>query len=162
CLGLALAGFSPFGIRDVGDFELTLRLTASGLLIIDSVLSVICVLKGKYRTALFGLFLPPAGVVGAARLARPSSLWARDGYSGARLERAQRRASDFDRHWAPLQVDWVNFVGGKPSQPDPPAPHPARDDRSLAPLDPRAATLTSSPSSPRLRRSFRHMPRPGA
>src|ERR1700744_1101141 len=77
CLGLALAGFSPFGIPDIGNIELTLRLTATGLLVIDGVLAFICVLKGKYRTALFGLFLPLVGATGAVRLARPSSIWAR-------------------------------------------------------------------------------------
>src|SRR6204780_1059690 len=121
CLGLALAGFSPFGVKDVGGIELSLRLTATGILIADGVLSFICVLKGKYRTALFGLFLPPVGVTGALRLARPSSIWARHRYQGKRLERAARRAADFDRRWAPLQTDWEDFVGGKPSQPNPPA-----------------------------------------
>jgi len=91
CLGLALAGFSPFGVRDVDNIELTLRLTATGILIADGVLALICVLKGKYRTALFGLFLPPVGVIGALRLARPSSIWARHRYRGKRLERATRR-----------------------------------------------------------------------
>jgi hypothetical protein len=128
CLGLALAGFSPFGLQDIGNIELTLRLTASGLLIIDGVFSFICVLKGKYRTALFGLFLPVVAVVGAARLARPASIWARRRYRGERLERATRRAADFDRRWTPLQADWENFVGGKPSLPNPPAPQPAGDD----------------------------------
>jgi len=66
CLGLALAGFSPFGITDIGNIELTLRLTATGILVIDGVLSFICVLKGKYRTALFGLFLPPVGLIQAS------------------------------------------------------------------------------------------------
>jgi hypothetical protein len=131
CLGLALAGFSPFGIQDIGNIELTWRLTATGVLVMDGVLSVICVLKGKYRTALFGLFLPLAGMVGAVRLARPASIWARHSYRGERLERATRRAADFDRRWAPLQSDWENFVGGRPSLPNPPTPaahHPAGDD----------------------------------
>jgi hypothetical protein len=121
CLGLALVGFSPFGVRDVDGIELSLRLTATGILSFDGVLAVICVLKGKYRTALFGLFLPPIGWIGAVRLARPSSIWARHRYRGERLQRATRRAADFDRRWAPLQTDWEDFVGGKPSQPNPPA-----------------------------------------
>jgi hypothetical protein len=120
-LGLALVGFSPFGVQDVDGFELTLRVTATGILIADGVLSVICVLKGKYRTALFGLFLLPVGVIGALRLARPSSIWARHYYRGRRLERTPRRAADFDQRWAPLQTDWEDFVGGKPSRPNPPA-----------------------------------------
>jgi hypothetical protein len=124
CLGLALAGFSPFGVRDIDNIELTLRLTATGVLVADGVLSFICVLKGKYRTALFGLFLPPVGAIGAVRLARPASIWARFRYRGKRLERATRRAEDFDRRWAPLQTGWANFIGGKPSQPNPPGTSP--------------------------------------
>jgi hypothetical protein len=120
CLGLALVGFSPFGVKDVGDIERSLRLTASGILIADGVLALVCVLKGKYRSALFGLFLPPVGLVGALRLARPQSIWARHRYRGRRLERATRRAAAFDQRWGPLQTGWEDLLGGKPSQPNPP------------------------------------------
>src|SRR6201987_84088 len=41
CLGLALVGFSPFGVKDVDDIELSLRLTATGVLIVDGVLAFI-------------------------------------------------------------------------------------------------------------------------
>jgi hypothetical protein len=75
-----------------------------------------------------GLFVPLAGAAGAVRLARPSSIWTRHRYRGERLEHAKRRASDFDRRWAPLQSGWENLVGGKPSPSSPPAPHPAGDD----------------------------------
>jgi hypothetical protein len=135
CLGLALVGFSPFGVQGVDAIELSLRLTATGILVVDAVLSLVCVLKGKYRMALFGLFLLPAGVLGAVRLARPSSIWARHRYRGKRLQRATRRAADFDRRWAPLLTGWEDFVGGKPSQLSPPAgagaerPVPAPDDQ---------------------------------
>jgi len=124
CLGLALAGFSPFDVKDADSIEVSLRLTASGVFIVDGLLALICVLKGKYRTALFGLFLLPVSLLGALRLARPSSVWARRVYQSKRMDRATRRAADFDRRWSPLQTDWVNFIGGKPSQPNPPAPHP--------------------------------------
>jgi len=113
-------------VRDVDGFELSFRLTATGVLIVDGVLSLICVLKGKYRSALFGLFLPPVGVIGALRLARPASIWARHSYRGKRLERATRRAAEFDQRWAPLQTDWEDFVGGRPSRPNPAASDDAR------------------------------------
>ena len=67
CLGLALAGFSPSGVQDVDGIELSLRLTATGIFIADGVLGVICVLKGKYRTARFGLFLPSPNRLGRLR-----------------------------------------------------------------------------------------------
>jgi hypothetical protein len=122
CLGLALCGFSPFGVTDVDNIELTLRLTATGILVADGVLAFICVLKGKYRTALFGVFVPGVALIGAIRLGRPSSIWARWRYGDKRMERATHRAADFDRRWAPLEMGWVNFIGGKPSLPNPPSP----------------------------------------
>ena len=56
CLGLALVGFSPFGIQGPSAIERSVRLSATVLLLIDGVFSVTCALKGKYRCALFGLF----------------------------------------------------------------------------------------------------------
>lgn len=119
CLGLALVGFSPFGVQGADRAELSVRLSATGVLVADGVLAVICVLKGKYRCALFGLFLPPVGLFGALRLARPASIWARHNYGARRMEEAARRAADFDRHWRPVQTDLDDFIGGRPSKPDP-------------------------------------------
>jgi hypothetical protein len=79
------------------------------------------VLKGKYRSALFGLFLPFLAIIGAVRLARPKSVWARRRYSPERIAHAARRAADFDRRFGPMLIDWEDFVGGKPSLPNPPA-----------------------------------------
>jgi hypothetical protein len=124
CLGLALVGFSPVRVADVDSAELSLRISATGVLVIDACLALVCVLKGKYRSGLFGLFLPPVGLIGAVRLARPNSIWARRGYRGERLGRATRRAADFDRRWKPVQADWQDFIGGRPSQPHP-LPGPA-------------------------------------
>ena len=120
CLGLALVGFSPLRVPDIGTAERLLRISATGILVIDAGLALVCILKGKYRSGLFGLFLPPVGLIGAVRLARPNSAWARRRYRGKRLEHATRRAADFDRHWKPVQADWEDFIGGRPSQPNPP------------------------------------------
>jgi hypothetical protein len=65
CLGLALVGFSPLQVSDVDSAELSLRISATGILVIDACLALVCILKGKYRTGLFGLFLPPVGLFGA-------------------------------------------------------------------------------------------------
>ena len=121
CLGLALVGFTPFGIDGLSNVEQVVRLSATGVLIVDGALAVICVLKGKYRTALFSVFILPVGLIGAARLARPNSLWARHRYHGEREQHAERRAATVDRRWKPVQVGWEDFLGGKPSQPDPTA-----------------------------------------
>jgi hypothetical protein len=119
CLGLALVGFSPVHVADADSAELSLRISATAILAADGCLALVCVLKGKYRSGLFGLFLPPVGLIGAVRLARPNSIWARHRYHGKRLEHAARRAADFDRRWTPLQAGWEDFIGGRPSEPDP-------------------------------------------
>ncbi len=63
CLGLALVGFTPFGVSDVNGVELSFRLSATALFSVDGVLALVCVFKGKYRAALFGFFLPPIAVL---------------------------------------------------------------------------------------------------
>jgi hypothetical protein len=140
CLGLALVGFSPVRVADVDSAEFSLRISATGVLVIDACLALVCVLKGKYRSGLFGLFLPPVGFIGAVRLGRPNSIWARRRYRGKRLERATRRAADFDRRWKPVQADWEDFIGGRPSQPNPPP--------SPAPQAARAAGGGAAPDEP--------------
>src|SRR6201986_57403 len=105
CLGLALVGFSPLRVPDMGTAERLLRVSATGILVIDACLALVCILKGKYRTGLFGLFLPPVGGSGAGRVPGRISIWARRRYRGQRWEPPPRRAADFDRHWKPVQVD---------------------------------------------------------
>jgi len=144
CLGLALVGFSPFGIQGAGTIERTIRLSATVILVIDGVFTVVCALKGKYRCALFGLFVAPISWAGAVRLARPASLWARRWYRGERLERATRRAADFDRRWSPVQTDWVDFIGGRPS----PASQPPAASQPPVPSQPPLSSQPSRPGKP--------------
>jgi hypothetical protein len=116
CIVLVLTGFSPFGVQHADSVERYVRFSASGLLAVDGLLAIVCALKGKYRCALFGLFVGPIAAVGALRLARPNSIWGRRIYHGRRLKEATRRAAAFDRRWRPLQTDWEDFIGGRPSQ----------------------------------------------
>jgi hypothetical protein len=140
CLGLALVGFSPVHVNGIDSAEFSLRISATGVLVMDACLALICILKGKYRSGLFGLFLPPIGAIGAVRLARPNSIWARHRYRGKRLERATRRAAAFDRRWKPLQAGWLDFIGGRPSLPNPTT-------RNLTPSPAPPAASAASPAS---------------
>jgi hypothetical protein len=51
----------------------------------------ICIIKGKLNTGLIGIVIPLLATIGAIRLAKPSSVWARRRYSGTKLSRAQQR-----------------------------------------------------------------------
>lgn len=60
--------------------------TAVAFLVVNLVFAVITLIKGKIWSGLLGLFVPPLLYVGAVRVARPGSPWARWFYS----ERARR------------------------------------------------------------------------
>jgi hypothetical protein len=58
--------------------------------------------KEKFGVALIGLFVPPVGLVGAFRLAKPHSLWARF-YSERKRTRARARFEELAAQPAPSQ-----------------------------------------------------------
>jgi hypothetical protein len=85
---LLLVGISPFGI---GGASREPRAIAFGIVAASVGFSVATFLKGKALTGIVGVFLPPLALVGACRLAKPHSLWARRRYRGAKLERCLTR-----------------------------------------------------------------------
>lgn len=115
CLGFMLIGAAPFGVDDMGDAELGVRIGAVAAISLTLALIVVCVVKGKFRLALFGIFVPPLAWLGAVRLARPSSRWARRCYGPRRRERAAKRAAEFDARWDPILDRLSDLVAGKPS-----------------------------------------------
>jgi hypothetical protein len=117
-LGLALTGLSPIGVDHVGGGELAVRLTAIGFVALHGALVLVCVAKGKYRLAVLALPVPVFAIIGAIRMARPGSLWARRFYSGRRTQAATSRAARFDRRWKPVLGRWDSLVGGIPSSAD--------------------------------------------
>ena len=119
CLGLVLVGISPVGVDDISTNELTLRLSTSAFLLLHFLVVLCCVLKGKYRLALFGLFVAPLAFVGAWRIARPDSRWARRRYGPAKMTRAAARLAVLERRYGPARRAFENTIGGAPSRPDP-------------------------------------------
>jgi hypothetical protein len=91
CLaGLLLVGFSSWLklADDVGDAVLA-AVGAAG--VVGIVLALVCASKEKFWMALGSLVVWPIGVVGAFRLAKPHSLWARRFYRDERLKRSRER-----------------------------------------------------------------------
>lgn len=58
---------------------------------VSVIAAVVCLAKGKLITGVVGFLLWPVGLVGAIRLARPGSRWARHLYGPDKLERARER-----------------------------------------------------------------------
>ena len=106
---------------DRGEAELALEMCGFDLeeavRQIPRLLNDICALKGKFWTTVLGMFVPFVGVVGAIRLGRPSSPWARRFYKpdGRKLARAKAREERHERRWQRLQ----DLIGGAPSLPSP-------------------------------------------
>jgi hypothetical protein len=136
---LLLIGASPVGVKNVADYQrlpdnsgavVTLVLAAALLFM----LAAITLLKGKVWTGLFGLFVPPLFVVGAIRLARPGSPWARWRYQAqpARIARASRREQHLRLPVIRAKIRIQDLLTGQHDQPAmprerqaPPRPEPA-------------------------------------
>ncbi|MDI1456865.1 hypothetical protein NHG22_24080, partial [Streptomyces sp. ATE26] len=90
-VGLLLAGFVPFGVNDLSEQELENRGSVIGTIAVNFLFALIALSKGKARTAVFGAIVPLVALVGAIRLARPGSPWARRFYG--RRPRARARSA---------------------------------------------------------------------
>ena len=90
-VGLALlAGTSPIGLGPNTLTSQGLVVTSIGVAFHISY-TIICLLKGKIATGLISLPVPLIAFVGAIRLAKPSSFWARRFYSEPKMARAGER-----------------------------------------------------------------------
>lgn len=101
-------------VDELGDLGTLLRWIMVGLVVLFVVPAVLCAVKGKLVTAALGLVYPPVGVVGACRLAKPGSWWARSCYrpGGRRAARAARRFGvDYTGRWD----RWRDLAGGRPT-----------------------------------------------
>ncbi|AGS69100.1 hypothetical protein [Streptomyces collinus] len=121
-VGLLLAGFVPFGVNDLSQEELADRGTVISNIALNFVFSLVSLSKGKTRVAIFGAVVPLVALVGAIRLARPGSPWARRFYGRRPRARARAvlRAYRHDRRWAGPRRVLQDWIGGKPD------PRPAR------------------------------------
>ena len=88
-----------------------------------SVLAGISFLKGRIFLGALSVLIPGLGLWGTIRLSKPHSPWARRFYDEQKLERARRRYPP-DRFGIRFRDGFFNLIGGRPSEPDPPARTP--------------------------------------
>ncbi len=118
--GLILLGGVPAvddlaGLRELGDLYVT------GLIIVIVVnfsLAAVTLAKGKIWTGLIGLFIPILLLVGAIRLARPASIWARHRYADRphKRERAELREQRYRVPAQRLKVWFQDAIAGAPDR----------------------------------------------
>lgn len=112
CLGLVLLGSNPFRVDgSAGAVVEIASIVAIGL---HLVFVAVTVAKGKYRMALLGTFVPLLSLIGATRLARPSSRWATRRYDEAKTERATRRSEHYAARYGPIARRATDIVAGEP------------------------------------------------
>jgi hypothetical protein len=119
--GMLLLGARPVGWGDADVFQAR----GTGLLIativyvlwmlINLAAAVVALLKGKLWTGLIGIFIPLLLYVGAVRLARPGSPWARWHYRPGtrRFRRAQRHEERVRRPLIRAKIWFQEFIAGR-------------------------------------------------
>ncbi|MER5636323.1 phosphatidylglycerol lysyltransferase domain-containing protein [Kitasatospora sp. NPDC002227] len=120
-IALLLLGELPFGGFQGG---LTAgQLTVAGLVL---ALVMVCLVKGKLWTGVLGVMLWPLAAVGAIRLARPRSPWARWRYRSRpkRLARAERREARIHRRLVVAKTAVYDAIAGTPDVSTVPPPEP--------------------------------------
>jgi len=88
--GMVLVGFTAW-IDVATEVEDAVFAIVGAFGVLTIVFALVNLAKEKFAMALIGLFVPPVGLVGAFRLGRPRSLWARLFY---RSERKRTRARE--------------------------------------------------------------------
>ena len=113
---LLLTGLLPRTYSELGDYITLSRWVISAIILGGAVFVVVCYLKGKLFVGTVGIFVPPVAFVGAVRLAKPGSPWARRQYAAnaAKMERALRRDEDFHQLWERRKHAVWDVIGGKP------------------------------------------------
>jgi hypothetical protein len=120
---LLLLGASPVGVTGVDEYHYLpggpgAVATVIAAVVLLFVLAGITLLKGKIWTGLLGLFVPLVFIIGAIRLGRPDSPWARWRYAGrpAKLARARRREERVRQPVMQAKA-WVqDLLAGRPDQ----------------------------------------------
>jgi hypothetical protein len=74
--GMVLVGFTAW-VDVATEVEDAVFALVGAFGVITILLAVVNLAKEKFGMAVVGLFIPPVGLVGALRLGRPRSLWAR-------------------------------------------------------------------------------------
>ncbi|MEV7086669.1 hypothetical protein AB0O07_12330 [Streptomyces sp. NPDC093085] len=113
---LVLSGFSPLGVAELTPGQQQSRGSAILTILVNFVFVLVTLLKGKLRMALVGTLVPFVALIGALRLAKPGSLYARRLY--ARRPRARARAAlrayRRDRRWSGPRRRLQDWIGGTP------------------------------------------------
>ncbi|KOX26908.1 membrane protein [Saccharothrix sp. NRRL B-16348] len=110
--GLLLLGARPLGYEEFYGEGVAVRVL---IILVNLGFAIVALLKGKVWTGLIGLLVPVLPEIGAVRLARPGSPWARWRYAeGSRkLRRAYRREARIRQPLIQVKIRVQEFISGR-------------------------------------------------
>jgi hypothetical protein len=113
-LGLAVLATFPLPTDSAG--ERLGRWVADGLIALNAAFVVVTLLKGKLKLGLLGIVFASFSVLGALRLAKPTSIWARRFYpdGGRRMRRSEGRSTSRAARWSRRRERFYDLIGGAP------------------------------------------------
>lgn len=121
--GLLVLGFNPASVFNMhlwvdADTDLA-KASVIALAVLNLALAVIVLLKGKLWTGLLGMFFTPLVLIGAIRLARPHSPWARWHYQDKpkKMHRSMERERYLRRPFVQANLWLQHVVAGEPRFP---------------------------------------------
>ncbi len=142
---LFLGGLQPFNVPGGDAVAQFSGWLVTVMVIVAVTLAVVCFLKGKLWTGVLGCFVPVVALVGAVRLARPGSPWARRYRDNeGKLDRAERRDQHVAAQVRAAKTWFFDLIAGKPH-----IPHvhvPTRHDDVPTPGIGHRATVAGSPA----------------
>ncbi|WP_457031627.1 hypothetical protein [Kitasatospora sp. P5_F3] len=114
--GLLLLGAVPFGADEASaDGAPVSGWTYATTVAVNAGFALVALSKGKAFTGLLGMLVPLIAVVGALRLARPGSPWARARYPVGSRKADRARVREEREGWQRrLRIKVYNAIAGKP------------------------------------------------
>lgn len=111
-MALLLMGVHPLDFGDGEEAGSTLGAILTGAVIVGCI--VVCFMKKRVAHGIFGFFLPPLALYGAARLGKPDSGWARRFYGDRDPDKQARSKRRFDpgRRTERLKDSLITLIGG--------------------------------------------------
>ncbi|MFI6689798.1 hypothetical protein [Streptomyces sp. NPDC050485] len=117
--GLLLLGAAPFGVDGASvDGAPVSAWMYAAVVVVNAGFALVTLSKGKAFTGLLGILVPLFAVIGALRLARPGSPWARARYpAGSRKDQRSLAREEREGWQRRLRVSVYDAIAGKPSEP---------------------------------------------
>jgi hypothetical protein len=121
--GLLVLGFNPGSIFEVGIWRdadsVAARVSVICFAVLNLAFAVVVLLKGKLWTGLLGMFFTPLLLIGAIRLARPHSPWARWHYQdkARKMHRSLQRERYVRRPFVQANLWLQHVLAGEPRFP---------------------------------------------